>query len=167
MPVVAQDAVSIESLLAEMIDHDSVARFPENNFRLRQTSSYNVASKTPDEPKGWFKNTDNNKRPNAKNFVRTEKVNGETEWVLMDHEGAGVMVRTWMPWHNDKKGGSDITMRIYLDGATEPTIEGNMLSMFEGKDLIPYPFAHTSLRSAVSFFPIPYAKRCKVSKHLR
>ena len=52
-----RDVVSIESLLSEMIDHDSVARFPENNFRLRQTSSYNVASKTPDDPKGWFKNT--------------------------------------------------------------------------------------------------------------
>ena len=66
-------------------------RQPVVDFFLRiQTSSYNVASKTPDEPKGWFKNTDNNKRPNGKNFVRTKKVNGETEWVLMDHEGAGV-----------------------------------------------------------------------------
>ena len=49
------DIVSIESLLSEMFDHESVARFPEHNFRLRQTSSYNVASKTPDKPKGWFK----------------------------------------------------------------------------------------------------------------
>ena len=32
-----------------------------------------------------------------------------------------------------------------------------------GPDLSPYPFAHKSLRSAVSFFPIPYAKSCKVT----
>ena len=114
-------------------------------------------------PKGWFRNTDNNKHSGAKNFVRTEEINGEIEWVLMDHEGAGAIVRTWMPWHNPKQGGSDITMRIYLDGASEPSLQGNMLSMFEGKELIPYPLAHTSLRSAVNFFPIPYAKRCKVT----
>ena len=38
-----------------------------------------------------------------------------------------------------------------------------MLGMFDGTGVIPYPFAHPSLRSAVNFFPIPYAKSCKVT----
>ena len=50
--------VSIESLLSEMVDRDSVARFPADNFRLKQASSYNRASKSPDDAKGWFNNKD-------------------------------------------------------------------------------------------------------------
>ncbi|MDF7799035.1 DUF2961 domain-containing protein [Pontiellaceae bacterium B1224] len=156
--------VSIESLLNEMTDRDSVARYPEQNFRLKQQSSYNRASKTPDEPKGWFTNMDfNTKGDKRHNYIRREEKDGKTEWVLMDHEGPAAIVRTWMPWHNQHNGGSDITMRIYLDGADEPAIEGNMLGMFDGTGLVPYPFAHPSLRSAVNFFPIPYAKSCKVT----
>jgi hypothetical protein len=162
--LLAQEPVTIESLLHEMVDRDAVARFPETDFRLKQHSSYNRASKTPDEPKGWFANQDYNpKKLNTHNFIRIEENNGRKEWVLMDHQAPGVIVRTWMPWLNQKKPGTNITMRIYLDGAEEPAFEGNMLGLFDGTGLIPYPFAHSSLRSAVSFFPIPYAKSCKVT----
>ncbi|CAA6691327.1 MULTISPECIES: glycoside hydrolase family 172 protein [unclassified Lentimonas] len=160
----AKEAVSIESLLHEMVDRDAVARFPETDFRLKQHSSYNRASKTPDEPKGWFTNLDYNpKRGKTENFIRIEENNGRKEWVLMDHEAPGAIVRTWMPWLHQLKPDANVTMRIYLDGAEEPAIEGNMLGLFDGTGLIPYPFAHPSLRSAVSFFPIPYAKSCKVT----
>jgi len=33
--------ITIETLLAEMIDRDQAARFPSPDFRLRQASSYN------------------------------------------------------------------------------------------------------------------------------
>ncbi|CAA6692456.1 Unannotated [Lentimonas sp. CC19] len=162
--LLAQEPVTIESLLHEMVDRDAVARFPETDFRLKQHSSYNRASKTPDEPKGWFANQDYNpKKLKTENFIRVEENNGRKEWVLMDHQAPGAIVRTWMPWLNQKKPGTNITMRIYLDGAEEPAFEGNMLGLFDGTGLIPYPFAHPSLRSAVSFFPIPYAKSCKVT----
>ena len=50
--------------------------------------------------------------------------------------------------------------RSLLDGATEPrALEGNMLGMFDGTGLIPHPFAHPSLRSAVSFFPDPLREK--------
>jgi hypothetical protein len=153
----SEQAVSIESLLHEMVDRDAVARFPETDFRLRQESSYNRASKTPDEPVGWFTNKD------YRNFIRTEENNGRTEWVMMDHQGPGVIVRSWMPWLNDMSPETDMEMYFYLDGAEEPVIVGNMLGLFDGTGMIPYPLAHSSLRSAVSFFPIPYAKSCKVT----
>jgi hypothetical protein len=161
--VKAEESVSIESLLAEMADRDSIARYPEQDFRLKQHSSYNRLSKTPENPKGWFKNQDNNKQASARNFIRVEEKNGRQEWVLMDHQGPGAIVRSWMPWHNPNNAGTDINMRIYLDGAEEPALEGNMLGMFNGEGVIPYPFAHPSLRSAVNFFPIPYASSCKVT----
>ncbi|MGJ8643550.1 MAG: glycoside hydrolase family 172 protein [Luteolibacter sp.] len=160
----AETSVSIDSLLQEMVDRDSVARFPANDFRLKQHSSYNRASKTPDDPKGWFTNQDYNpKRGKTTNFIRIEENNGRKEWVLMDHKAPGAIVRTWMPWLHQLKPNTNVTMRIYLDGAEEPALEGNMLGLFDGTGLIPYPFAHPSLRSAVSFFPIPYAKSCKVT----
>lgn len=158
-----ETTVSIESLLNEMIDRDHVARFPETDFRLKQHSSYSRASKSPDDAKGWFSNNDKNTNDQSRNFIRVEETNGEKEWVLMDHHGPGAIVRSWMPWRGQRNPGSDLNIRIYLDGNEEPALEGNMLGLFDGTGLIPFPLAHQSLRSAVSFFPIPYAKSCKVT----
>ncbi|MDF7808367.1 DUF2961 domain-containing protein [Pontiellaceae bacterium B12219] len=167
LAVQAREPVTIESLLNEMVDYESVARFPEQNFRLKQQSSYNRASKTPDEPQGWFENHDYNSNDKDHNFIRIEENNGRKEWVLMDHAGPGAIVRSWMPFLKPDKPDTDIIIRIYLDGAEEPVLEGNMLGLLDGTGVIPYPFAHQSLRSAVSFFPIPYAKSCKVTTDQR
>lgn len=162
-PARADDVINIESLLQEMTDRDSTARFPQNEFRLRQASSYNRAFKTPDDPKGWFDNFDRSTADKHRNYVRTEVNDGRKEYVVMDHNAAGVITRFWVPWRNQLMPGTDITIRFYLDAAEEPTIEGNMYDLFQGKGLVLYPLAHESLRSAVSFFPIPYAKSCKVT----
>ena len=159
----AEKEVSIESLLNEMIDRDAVARFPQNNFRLKQESSYNRASKTPEDTLGWFTNHDMNPKDKDANFIRVEEKDGKKEWVLMDHQGAGAIVRTWMPHRTLKRSTTNSIIKFYLDGATEPVLEGNMLRLLDGTDFFPFPLAHPSLRSAVSFFPIPYAKSCKVT----
>ncbi|MFB9052695.1 glycoside hydrolase family 172 protein [Formosa undariae] len=158
-----KDEITIESLLNEMVDRDAIARFPKTNFRLKQASSYNRASVNPEDSVGWFTNHDFNKGNGDHNFIRTEETNGEKEWVLMDHVGPGAIVRVWSPWLNQLESGSDIIIRVYLDGNPKPVLEGNMISLFDGTGLIPYPFAHQSLRSGVSFFPIPYAKGCKIT----
>jgi hypothetical protein len=155
--------ITIQSLLKEMVNRDKIARFPEADFRLKQHSSYNRASKTPDDFEAWFNNKDHNTKETDQNFIRIEENNGLKEWVIMDHQGAGAIVRTWMPFRNQNNPDTDTQIRIYLDGATEPVLEGNMLGLLNGTGLFPYPFAHKSLRSAVSFFPIPYAKSCKVT----
>lgn len=155
--------VSVESLLNDMIDRDLVSRFPEKDFRLKQESSYNRASKTPEDTVGWFTNHDFNSKDKDQNFMRVEENNGEKEWVLMDHKGPGAIVRTWMPYLNYKETNTSSIIKIYLDGSTEPTLEGNTLGLLNGTGLFPFPFAHKSLRSSVSFFPIPYAKSCKIT----
>ncbi|MGJ8744485.1 glycoside hydrolase family 172 protein [Polaribacter sp.] len=155
--------VSIESLLNEMIDRDAVAHFPKKDFRLKQESSYNRASTSPNDTVGWFTNHDMNPRAKDTNFIRVEEKEGKKEWVLMDHQGAGAIVRTWMPHRSLKRSTTNSIIKFYLDGSTEPVLEGNMLGFLDGTDFFPYPLAHQSLRSAVSFFPIPYAKSCKVT----
>jgi hypothetical protein len=156
----ASQPVSIESLLHEMTDRDAVARFPEPDFRLKEFSSYDRRSKTPADPKGWFGNYDFNIGEKARNFVRIEEKDGRKEWVLMDHQGPGVVVRSWMPFGKVPEG---VMIRFYLDGSKTPALEGNACSLLNGSGLIPYPFAHPSLKSAVSYFPIPFAKSCKVT----
>lgn len=155
--------ITIESLLHEMVDREAIARFPTNNYRLKQESSYNRVSKTPQDSIGWFNNHDYNSNDEDHNFIRTEEKNGQKEWVLMDHVGPGALVRTWMPFLKASQPDTDIEIKIYLDGNTEPVLEGNMLGLLNGTGLIPFPLAHKSLKSAVSFFPIPYAKSCKIT----
>ncbi|MFC7337808.1 glycoside hydrolase family 172 protein [Haloferula chungangensis] len=150
-----------------MLDRDQVARFPTQDFRLKQDSSYNRVSVAPEPPKneptGWFANNDYNTKPEHGRFIRIEKNQGREEFVLMEDEGPGAIVRTWMPWRKQTSGTTNAILRIYVDGHPEPVIEGNQFELFQGKGLVPFPLAHESLRSAVSFFPIPYAKGCKVT----
>ncbi|MDO6737763.1 glycoside hydrolase family 172 protein [Wenyingzhuangia sp. 2_MG-2023] len=155
--------ISIESLLSEMINREQIANFPDTNYRLKQESSYNRASLAPEDKEGWFMNKDFSSNKKDHNFIRIEENNGQKEWVLMDHEGAGAIVRTWMPFKNASTSKTDIIIKFYLDGSKTPVIEGNMLRVLNGDGLIPFPLAHKSLRSAVSFFPIPYAKSCKIT----
>ncbi|WP_146035151.1 hypothetical protein [Formosa algae] len=89
--------MNIETLLHDMIDRDLVASFPERDFRLKQESSYNRASVSPNDTEGWFNNKDLNNNDTDRNFIRIEENNGNREWVLMEHQGAGAIVRTWMP----------------------------------------------------------------------
>ena len=152
--------ITIQSLLNEMTDRDALARWPQPAYRLREFSGYDRASKTPEDPKGWFANKDHNQ------FIRVEETNGRREWVIMDHNAPGAIVRWWMPDKRiapGKRSPVKTVVRIYLDGARTPAIEGHMLDLFNGSGLVPPPLAHKSLSSAVSFLPIAYARSCKVT----
>ncbi|GAC16474.1 hypothetical protein GLIP_3863 [Aliiglaciecola lipolytica E3] len=153
--------------MEEMTDKSRIARFPRNDFRLAQQSSYDRDSVEFEEAKyeatGWFANFDRNSNKKNGNFERKEIINGREEYVVMEHTGPGAIVRTWMPWESYKKPGTNAIIRFYIDGKSEPALQGNMFDLLNGKGLIPYPLAHESLASAVSFFPIPYAKSMKVT----
>ena len=94
--------ITIETLLNDMTDRGAVARFPQSDFRLKQSSSYNRASVTPNEPKGWFTNRDYNKGEKNINFMRIEENNGKKEWVLMEHNSPGALVRYWSPFLSEE-----------------------------------------------------------------
>jgi hypothetical protein len=153
--------VSFASLLEMMVDREALARFPAPSLRLRDQSSYNRLSTTPDDPETWFANQD------FGNFIRVEETAGRKEWVLLDHAKPGVLVRSWMADRRltpaPKKDQVRTILRIYLDGAAEPVVEGHVHDLFNGTLLAPYPFGHRSLSSAVSFLPIPYARSCKIT----
>ena len=79
-PPTAERGITLETLLEEMIDRDALARFPDPLYQSLQASSYNRQSVHRDQP-GWFADSD------GLGFIRTETVDGQTEWVIMEHDG--------------------------------------------------------------------------------
>lgn len=143
--------VTTRSLIGEMTDLDGLAEYPEPSFTCRQASSYDRAATTPDDPNTWFANAD------ANHFLRVEERRGRKEYVMMDADGPGAIVRIWSA---NPKG----TLRIYLDGRSRPVIEAPMADLLGGKvQGVPAPIAGERSMGWNSYLPIPYARHCKVT----
>jgi Protein of unknown function (DUF2961). len=157
----AQKTVSIETLLKEMVDRNERAKFPEPAFTCKQFSSYDRETVAKDKP-GWFANADRSQ------FIRIEKSNGRTEYVMMDTEGPGAIVRFWMTFAG-KDAGRGI-MRIYIDDYSKPIIEGSAMDILSGNLITTAPLAASvselspyENRGHNLYFPIPYKKQCKIT----
>lgn len=160
------ETISFKNLLDEMVNREELAKYPEHDYRLKQQSSYDRRSVSPSDPEGWFANKD------GFDFVRIDSVNGNPEWVMMEHNKPGVMGRIWMadkrfsPHSKIREQAKKINfgiMRIYLDGNPEPVLEGHPNDLFNGTTIFDYPFGHKSLSSSVSFLPFSWAKSCKIT----
>ncbi|MDR2116371.1 MAG: DUF2961 domain-containing protein [Planctomycetaceae bacterium] len=142
--------VSLSSLLDEMVDRDSVTRFPDPAFVCVQASSYDRAAKSPAE--NWFANGDTSQ------FFREETNGNRKEWVLMDADGPGAIVRFWItaPHYKTK-------FRVYFDNNSTPAIEANIGDLIGGEFLVGAPFSEETARGRNLYLPIPYAKHCKIT----
>ncbi|MCX7049589.1 MAG: DUF2961 domain-containing protein [Candidatus Sumerlaeota bacterium] len=155
----AVQAISMGSLLNEMTDRDAIARWPEPSFILKQASSYDRASVTPDDPKGWFANGDSGK------YIRKEQKQGRTENVMLDSDGPGAIVRFWM---TSRTIG---TIRIYLDGSETPEIETAGRALLVGEGFVKPPLAMENPAGSSEknpggmnlYLPIPFARHCKIT----
>lgn len=154
----AAEDVTFKSLLQEMADRSVVTHDPAFPYRSLQASSYNRAAKTPDDPAGWFANGD------CGYFIRNETIEGRNEYVLMEHNGPGVLTRIWTPFFyydfNNRKGPN---IKIYLDGATTPTINTNFIALVTGKGFVPPPFAQYTVRAGDLYLPVPFGRSCKIT----
>ena len=150
----AGPSVSLDSLLNEMVDTESIARWPEQEFTCKQASSYDRKKVAPDKP-GWFANHDNTE------YIRTEENEGRKEQVMMDADGPGAMVRFWLTVGGPKTG----VIRIYLDGATAPAVTFPEFSLLKGDLKVGAPLAqaHPGELGNTLYLPIPYARHCKVT----
>lgn len=154
----AAEPVSLVSLLRDMVDAETPARWPDPEYRCRQASSHDRATRSPDEP-GWFGNDDNT------HYLRTEDVAGRTEQVMLDEEGPGALVRFWLTAGGEKRG----VLRVYLDGAAEPTLSFRAFDLLQGDlDLPPALLAaHPGYSQTAGgnnlWLPIPFARHCTVT----
>lgn len=153
--------ITLESLLHEMTDRESLAKFPNPAFTLRQFSSYDRAT-TGVRDSTWFANWDRSM------FIRTEENNGRQEYVLFDAEGPGAVVRFWMTFAGENSGRG--IMRIYFDGQPEAAVESSAFDIISGSVLTGFPLAASvselspyENRGHNLYLPLPYSKRCKIT----
>lgn len=164
-PTIAADRVTIESLLSEMTDRDALARFPLPHYVCSQSSSYDRDSTSPEDASTWFANWDRSQ------FVRTEEKDGRKEYVLHDQDGPGALVRFWATWHGPHGGPfSNGVLRVYIDGAEKPAVEGSAQDVIDRGLLAGGPLSQGvspqteyAQRGHNLYLPIPYAKHCKVT----
>ena len=142
-------AVSIDLLLGEMTDLSALAEFPDPPFTCRQFSSYDREAKSPEE--NWFANNDRGQ------FLRVEQHGDRSEYVMMDADGPGAIVRIW----SANPAG---TLRVYVDGADQPVIAEPLEEFLSGETVgVPKPIAGERSRGYNSYLPIPYQRHCKVT----
>jgi Protein of unknown function (DUF2961). len=153
--------VSLESLLIEMTDRESLAEYPSPSYSCKQFSSSDRTSVDPNQ-KSWFANWDRSM------FIRTETNQGRKEYVLMDARGPGAIVRIWMTFSGENSGRG--VLRIYLDDFSTPVIEGDALSIISGGQLVEEPLSSSvsnltdySMRGHNLYLPIPYSEKCKIT----
>ena len=96
------ERVTLETLLEEMTDREAITYFPEPAYTIKQFSSYDRKSVSP-EKNGWFANQD------FTQFIREDTIQGRREFVLFDSEGPGGIVRFWMTF-----GGKGASAGIFL-----------------------------------------------------
>jgi len=156
-----QPVISVESLLNEMVNRETLARFPDPEYTLRQFSSYDRATEKPGEP-AWFANWDRSM------FLRTDSLNGRKEYVMYDTDGPGAVVRFWMTFAGENCGRG--ILRIYFDHQEKPLIEGPALDILSGTLLVGAPLASSvsdstkyEMRGHNLYFPLPYAQQCKIT----
>lgn len=147
--------ISLPTLLEEMVDRGALARLPDPWYTCKQASSYDRKSVSPENHEAWFANAD------AGQFIREEQNGLRREWVMMEAQGPGAVVRIWSA---NPKG----TMRIYLDGSQTPAIEGPMTALLGGEwsmegVKIGSPLSQTRSRGWNLYLPIPYANGCKIT----
>lgn len=149
----ASAAVTTASLIDEMTDLRGLASWPAPAYTCRQFSSYDQRSKSPKNPtlEDWFANGD------AGQYLRVEERAGRKEHVMMDADGPGAVVRIW-------SANPEGVLRIYLDGAEQPTWEAPMTDVLGGKfPGLSRPVSGEYSKGWNLYFPIPYSRHCKIT----
>jgi hypothetical protein len=136
-------------LIGEMTDLTGLAEWPNPPYTCKQFSSYDRKAKSPTE--NWFANDDHSQ------FLRVEDRAGRKEYVLMDTDGPGAIVRIW----SANPAG---TLYFYFDGAEQPGLVSKMADLLGGKHPgLPRPISGEYSKGWNLYFPIPYARHCKVT----
>jgi len=154
----SQTSITLQTLLDEMTDVSSVAKWPVVTYTMKQASSYDRKSVAPDQP-GWFANGDYNQ------FIRIEQKGDRSEYIMMDADGPGAIVRFWLT--TLVKPG---ILRFYFDNESTASVTIPAYDLMKadfnlGKALLNQ---HSSYEPAgkggnTLYLPLPYQQHCKVT----
>lgn len=161
-PQTGPSRITTGSLFEEMVDMANLAKFPSPAFRTVQFSSYDHRSRLPGGP-DWFANSDGfggEPIPNFEKVLRIPDANGVGEYLIVDVNGPGAIVRLWTAAISG-------AVRMYLDGSENAVYEGGADDFFHRPyDRFPQidgidkdRFRRTIYQRDASYAPIPFAKR--------
>lgn len=149
--------VTMATLLDEMVNREANSRAPATAYASLQASSYNRESRRRGEP-GWFADSD------GTGFIREEKLQNRTEYVMMEHDGPGCLTRMWTPFfYYDFNNRTGPEINIYLDGSNDPVIHEPFIQFVTGRGTVKPPFAQSTARAGDCYLPIPFARSCKIT----
>lgn len=157
--------ITTETLLREMVDMHRLAEFPDPTYRTVQFSSYDHRSTLAGGPY-WFANSDgfgNEPTPNFEAVLTEPNEQGIGRYLVCDVTGPGAIVRLWTA---AIKG----TIQMFLDDAEEPVYDGPAQEFFlhpykryaEAAGIEEAVFVGTFQQANCCYFPIPFAKRCRI-----
>ena len=158
-------AITTGSLFDEMVDMANLATFPKPAFRTVQFSSYDHRSRLPGGP-DWFANADGfggEPIPNFEKVFRAPDANGIGEYLIVDVNGPGAIVRLWTAAISGN-------VRVCIDGSQAPLYEGSADDFFrrpydrfaQVSDINGDRFRRTIYQRDASYAPIPFAKGLRV-----
>lgn len=138
-------------LVNKLTDLEGLATLPALGETCAQWSSYDRASRydaATGKYVGWDANGD------GSGYIRKE---GDT-FVFAEMEGPGCIWRMWSALAQEGH------VRIYLDGATEPTVDLPFDGYFnlKNKPFIYPGLVHDASSGRNCYVPIPYQKSCKI-----
>ena len=141
--------ITLATLLDEMTDLPALAEQPSPSYTCRQFSSYDPGAKAPGQ--NWFANAD------AGHYIRVEDRDDRQEYVMMDADGPGAVVRIW-------SANPTGTLRLYIDGDETPALTTPMADLLGGQHapIVP-PIAGVRGKGWNLYLPIPYATHCKIT----
>ncbi|KPK84067.1 MAG: hypothetical protein AMS27_10940, partial [Bacteroides sp. SM23_62_1] len=122
----SKNVITTGSLFEELIDLDRLAQFPDPGYRILQFSSYDRRSNLPGGLY-WFANSDgfgNEPIPNFEKVLREPDENGIGEYLMMDVEGSGAIVRLWTAAISGN-------IRLYIDNNKEPLYDGDAITFLQ------------------------------------
>lgn len=154
LAVPAYAELTLEHFLDQMTDLEALTTMPDPYYTTKQFSSWDRRSTDPEvkTDENWFGNWDRGR------YLRKDERGGETEYVLMEADGPGVIVRFWSA--NPADAGN---VRFYVDGADTPALETPLTTWLGGEHpLAPAPISGVRAAGWNNFLPIPYGESIKV-----
>ncbi|WP_442485711.1 DUF2961 domain-containing protein [Aeoliella sp. SH292] len=157
--------VTTGTMALEMVDFDRLCELPADNYKTLQFTSYDRRSDMPGGP-AWFSNSDGfggAPIPAFEKVLKEPQGDAPGEYLMLDVEGPGVVVRTWTA-----QIFGDI--RVYLDGSDEPIYDGPAEAFLkrpydtfiEGSNVVPEELDGTFYQRDAGYCPMPFAKRCRM-----
>ncbi|AQQ71585.1 hypothetical protein SMSP2_01961 [Limihaloglobus sulfuriphilus] len=159
----ADQKVSFDTLLREMIDLDRLVEFPDPYYKTVQFSSYDRSTGKVNGS-SWFNNLDGfggEPVPAFEDVIAPPDKDGIGTYLVCDVNGPGAIVRMWTAMIPGK-------IRMYLDSSKSAVYEGDAGDFFK----YPYKLFADDLNISLldkcftqrdaSYFPVPFAKRCRI-----